>query len=279
MFLSLMKRHRIVFFPMKAQLENASFASFGRQRAPPPRYSSLPPDHSSSSEQKRLSSGQNQATINVLSVSLWDSWERRRSMKMLFLAVFACIAASGLASAQSAVGRALVDGKVVTLFDNGTWKHAGAAATVDNGCVDITPEVQFCNATLGWATTTAASPEINAAFRIDDRHYAQFLIEKLGSDDGLTADFMRKAVIMNAQDVTGSEPEVIDIVPVSLGALNGDTVVYRVTFDGIDIVFSNSLFTTPKRTFQIMTYAISSEYTLQHAEYQADLLSNTTLLE
>lgn len=201
-------------------------------------------------------------------------------MRLAILALATCLFGPGLAFAQSAVGKAVVGGKTVTLFDDGTWKYADAAGSVTPaGCTDITPAVQFCGASLGWISTPVASAEINAAFRIDARHYAQYLIEDLGSDDGLSAEFMRQVVLDNAQMATGNTPEVIDVQPATLVGLTGDTVIYKARINGLDVVFANSVFVEPKRVMQIMTYAIGSEYSPQHAGYQAEFLANTKLAE
>jgi hypothetical protein len=200
-------------------------------------------------------------------------------MRLLALAFVTSLIVHGPAVAQSAVGKALVGGKVVTLFDDGTWKYADAGTAAAGACEPITPTVEFCGSALGWATTPPASAEINAAYRINARHYAQYLIEDLGSDDGLTAEFMRQVVLDNAQMATGNQPEVIDVLPATLGSLSGDTVVYKVKINGVDVVFANSVFVQPKRVMQIMTYAIGGEYTPEHTGYQAEFLANTKLAE
>ena len=200
-------------------------------------------------------------------------------MKLGMLVLLACLATPGLALAQSVVGKAVVGGKTVTLFDDGTWKYATSESETSADCTDVTPTVKFCGAALGWGWTQPSSAEINAAYRIDARHYAQYLIEDLGSDDGVSADFMRQVVLDNAQMATGNTPEVIDVKPVTLGRLTGDTVIYKVKINGLDVVFANSVFVEPKRVMQIMTYAIGSEFSPQHADYQADLLAITMLSE
>ena len=201
-------------------------------------------------------------------------------MKLTAVALAAFLLIPGLAVAQSTVGKAVVGGKVVTLFDDGTWKYADAAGGASSEtCDDVTPTVQFCASALGWVSSPAASSEINAAYRIDTRTYAQYLIEDIGSDDGLTAEFMRQVVLDNAQMATGNTPEVVDVLPVTLGSLSGDTVVYTVKINGLDVVFANSVFVEKKRVMQIMTYAIGKEFTPQHAGYQAQFLANTKLAE
>lgn len=200
-------------------------------------------------------------------------------MRLGIFALLACLATPGYSLAQSVVGKAVVDGKIVTLFDNGTWSYATTAGEPPADCSDVTPTVQFCGGALGWGWTQPASAEINAAYRIDARHYAQYLIEDLGSDDGITAEFMRQVVLDNAKIATGNTPEIIDVKTVALGRLTGDTVIYKVKINGLDVVFANSVFVEPKRVMQIMTYAIGDEYTPQHAGYQTDLLASTKLSE
>lgn len=201
-------------------------------------------------------------------------------MKLAAFAIVAALLVPGHAQAQTAVGKALVAGKVVTLFDDGTWKYAdGAPNTLASGCDQITPEVEFCAASLGWTSSPGGSPEINAAYRIDARHYAQFIIEGLGTDDGLNAEFMRQVVLDNAEMATGTKPEVIDVLPAALGELTGDTVVYKAKINGVNVVFSNSIFLKPKLAMQIMTYAIASDYSPDHAGFQVDLLANTKFSE
>jgi hypothetical protein len=201
-------------------------------------------------------------------------------VKLVVLVCLTCLLDAGLAFGQSVVGKALVSGKVVTLFDDGTWKYADAVVNgSDTDCEQISPKVQFCANLLGWSKSLEANAEVTAAYRIDARHYAQFIIEDLGTDDGLSAEFMRQAVLENATMATGSKPEVIDVLPVTLGSLTGETVVYRGKFQGVSFVFSNSIFLEPKVTMQITTYAVAGDYTPVHASFQADLLANTKVAE
>ena len=156
---------------------------------------------------------------------------------LLSIALTAPIAAT----AQTVVGRSVVDGKVALLFDNGTWSY-DAGASAEGACKAITPAVQFCGQGAGWSDAPPATAEINAAFRIDARHYAQYLIEDLGTEDGLTADFMRSVVLSNAKTSTGQEAEIIDVRPATLGTLTGETIVFRVKMNGVDFVFANAIF-------------------------------------
>lgn len=89
-------------------------------------------------------------------------------MRLALLALVGCLTVPGFAVAQTAVGKAVVGGKTVTLFDDGTWKYADAAtAGTFAKCEDVTPTARFCGAALGRSGTAPPSPEINAAYRID----------------------------------------------------------------------------------------------------------------
>jgi hypothetical protein len=200
-------------------------------------------------------------------------------VKSLLGVMMATTLLAAQAAAQSVVGRALVDGRVALLYDNGTWKYE---APVDGSssapCDPIAPRIQFCGQPLGWTFSPPASPEINAVYRIDARHYAQYIIEDLGTDDGVTSEYMRNVVIQNAEMITGSPVEVIDVQPVEMGGLAGDSVTYRVNFNGLGLIFTTSVFLEPKVAMQISTYAVASELTDEHAALHALFLEHTKLV-
>lgn len=198
-------------------------------------------------------------------------------MRLSALLLAAGLATPGIALAYSEVEKAVASVPTVSTLDESAALSVGLgdAAAVD--CTPITLAVQFCGSALGWTSTTPASPEIDAAYRIDALHYAQYLIEDLDSDNGLTAQDMRHVVLDNIGLVSATTPELISVGPASLGVLTGDTVVYKARIKGMDVVFANSVFLQPKRVMQIMTFAVGAEYTAQQANYQAALLSNTKL--
>jgi hypothetical protein len=198
-------------------------------------------------------------------------------MRLSALVLAAGLAVPGVALAYAEVEKAIESVATMTALDVSASVPVGIGDTPAIGCTPITSAVQFCGSALGWTSTSPASPEINAAYRIDARHYAQYLIEELGSDDGLTARDMQQLVLDNIALVSGTPPELISVGPASLGLLTGDTVVYKAKIQGMDVVFANSVFLQPKRVMQIMTFAVGAEYTAQQADYQAALLSNTKL--
>lgn len=206
-------------------------------------------------------------------------------VKGLIAATALAIAWALPVSAQDVIGRALVDGKMVEIMSDRTWRFQGedGGATTDaadNGCEAIHQAVTFCIDPNLWEPSPPAGPDITAAYRHDDRHYAQFVIETFGTDDGITEEFMRDIVIQNAAGATGQRKEDIVILGIEPGEISGkpaETIIYQVEFDGLKVVFVNSIQLLPGLTMQAITYAISTEYTDKHQGLHQVLLENTQL--
>ena len=178
----------------------------------------------------------------------------------------------GITQAQDVVGSAIVDGRVITLFEDNTWEYT---APSEPDCSPIARGVEFCGRGSGWTATTPPNADIVAAYRYDDRHYGQMIIEEIGEEDGLTAAFMRDAVIQNAAVTTGLRPSEIPVIETYRSRVSGgsiETVVYSLNVDGLAVVFANSIRTAPRRTMQLMTYGIENEYTERHRDLHSAFL-------
>ena len=202
-------------------------------------------------------------------------------MKISFLAIVAMALVSGAmsdcASAQEAVGRSLVDGKSVTLFDNGTWAYEGEQ---DLRCSKLGSGISFCGSKNSWKKTTSGSTEIAASYRHDDRHYAIVIVEQLGIEDGLTQEFMRGAVVSNAAlaaNVAEEEIIVVGIETEERFPFATETIVYGTSLEGLGVTYANTIVTQPHKTFQLITYAVGSDYTQEHKVLHRDFLDGIEL--
>jgi hypothetical protein len=185
---------------------------------------------------------------------------------------------SGAALAQTVVGRSIVDGKVALLYDDNSWAFEMPATGGTASCDAVTTRVQFCGQSLGWTSSRPGTTDVNAAYEIDARHYAQYIVEEVGTDDGMNTEFMRRIVLENAKNFSGSDAEVINVEPATLGDLPGETIVYRVNVNGAGFIFANSIFVDTKLTMQAMTFSLATDYSPEQAKMQADLLANTKVL-
>ena len=101
-----------------------------------------------------------------------------------------------IVSAQSKVGTAVVDGSIVDLFSDKTWRFRDEEP---RECEQIKLGVSFCDESAIWKRLDNEGPEISAMYNYDDRNYAMFIIEAMGSDDGLSLELMRttqRAIIL-----------------------------------------------------------------------------------
>jgi hypothetical protein len=196
-------------------------------------------------------------------------------MKTLLLITALLLPAIG--HAQEVLGRSIVEGRSITILADGTWEYTDAA---DPTCDSIYRGVEFCGGAAGWQRTTPPNAEISASYRFDDRHYGQMIIEALGEEDGLTSKAMRQIIIQNAAAATGVQPSdiaVIDVYPIVFAGREIETIVYTFDVEGLNVVFANAISTSPRRTMQLMTYAIGSEYTDQHRSLHETFLSEIKL--
>lgn len=189
-------------------------------------------------------------------------------------ALVAALALPVGASAQEILGTSVIDGRRISILDDGTWVYADPA---DENCRPLTEVLAFCGEANGWTATRPPSPDIIAQYRYDDRNYAQFVYEALGTDDGMSLEFMREAVIGNAAGAAGvgeAEIPVIEVYDTTLGASEGETVVYLVTLNGLKIVFANTVVVTPRHTLQAMTFSIGTGFTDAHRRLHAAFLGD-----
>lgn len=200
-------------------------------------------------------------------------------MRVFYLIVtFITFLIANAATAQTQVGRALVDGRVVILFDDKSWTFLEEiGAENEDDCASAHPLVSFCGLGDPWIETPAPSPTINAQYRFNAQTYGQIVVEEIGTDQGLNMQFMRDAVINNAAAATGQGPEDIVVLktePREIDGLAGEAVYYQFKFSGLDVVFLNVIIITKNSSFQIMTYAIAPEVTEQHMEIHQDFENN-----
>ncbi len=195
-----------------------------------------------------------------------------RTLFMVFLLGF-----GQTATAQAVVGRAVVDGQIVVLFDDQTWGYEGESA---GGCDQFHAALSFCDPDNIWRTSAKPTPDIIAAYRYDDRHYGQFIIENLGRADGFTNEAMRQVVITGAAAASGipeTEIAILDIIDTKISGYQGETIVYEFNISGLNVVFANTLIVEDKFIIQAMTYSIGSGYSDKHQELQTYLIENTKI--
>ncbi len=194
-----------------------------------------------------------------------------RTLFMVFLLGF-----GQTALAQAVVGRAAVDGQIVVLYDDKTWGYETESA--GNDCDQFHAVLSFCDPDNIWQTARKSSPDVVGAYKYDDRHYSQFIIEGIGRNDGLTEESLREIIIKNAAIAAGI-PEtsiaILSITDAEISGYKGETVVYEFSISNLNAVFANTLILEDDFIIQAMTYVIGTGYSDKHQELQAYLIENT----
>lgn len=197
-------------------------------------------------------------------------------MRRLILALALLLPGPGVA--QEVVGQAIVDGRIVDLYDDQSWAYATEA---EPGCRSVTARVQFCGAAETWMPIELDNADVAAGFRHDDRHYAQFIIEQIGTDDGLSGEVMRQIVIDNAASASGRAPSaipVLEVTDVRLADQDTQTMVYIADIDGFSFVFANTIYLDTDFSMQVISFAVADSFTDKHRALHADLLTGTEVM-
>ena len=181
--------------------------------------------------------------------------------------------------AEKIVGRTVVSGRTVLLLDNNTWRFE--EETSEN-CNAITTRLSFCGDRSIWAPIDPASNEIAAQYRYDDRNYAQYIVEELGTNDGLTLEGVRNVIISHAASASNISPDdviVYDVSDVEFQGKTAETVTYQVIVDGARYVFMNTLVLEEDLILQAISYAVGDEWTEEGKDIHRQFLEFTEVNE
>ncbi len=184
-------------------------------------------------------------------------------IKLLISTVFAILCFALPAQAAAEIGKALIDGKIVILYDDNTWQFEGEAKVVSSACDELSRRVEICKGGTPYEQIAPANNELLGQFRKDDRNYAMIVEEEVGSKDGMTLEFMRSAIFEN-QIAGGVKKEDIIIIDTTEGEEFGQDstfVAMATSLDGLKLVYAYTIMIADTTTVQLITYALGQELT------------------
>jgi len=189
------------------------------------------------------------------------------------VAIFAgALALSSVSTmASDLVGTGFVKGKVVQLFDDGTWKYL--VKPENPGCETVHEFVDFCATNTNWKPWPGAKFDFDKLYNHDERHFAGLIVEKLGTVDGMTKEGMINSVLSIAADASKTSVEEIPVHSVTetkTDDVDGMQVVYGAKIDGLNVVYANSITVQEALTIQVVTWAIGKEFTPVHQDLHKD---------
>lgn len=199
---------------------------------------------------------------------------------------FAALAWGAPAAADEVVGRTQIDGRVVDLLENFTWRYADDAtegdAAAGHACARIDDALNFCGEALGWSAIRNTNPDVAAMYRRDDRSYGFFVIEGVGSEDGVALDGYSRSVLentANAGEIDMADLMVFDPEDSALFERPTRTVSYALTLNSLPIVYRNTIVLGARRTLQLVTFTVSKTLSEDHKAMHAAFLGAVSLVE
>ncbi|MBL9046079.1 MAG: hypothetical protein JNK34_02030 [Tabrizicola sp.] len=202
-------------------------------------------------------------------------------MKKPLLALLAGFLLSGLVQteveAQEVVGKAIVDGKTVSLYADKTWTFD--VATSSAGCSQITAKLSFCGDAERWRPSPNANAIINATYSLNASTYGLMIVEDIGTSVGISSELLRNTILKMAGTQSDSQPVVLGIESDTFQDKDLETLVYQVSINGLKIVFATTMYLTAGTTAQISTYEIGETYSEAHKAAHEDFLAATRIVE
>lgn len=182
--------------------------------------------------------------------------------RFLFIALVLLTAVSGISQVMAEqVGSAIVNGRIVVLDSDGTWRYQDEAgqSSQGSGCETI-EGADFCLSKINWKKTDG-SGDFAGLYVFANKYYFGVIFEPLGSDDGYTYEFLQDAILANAAAATGSNAKQVPVVNTSTnveGKPEFRSITYNPTINGTPFVFHNVFKIYPKKAVQLVFWGLGT---------------------
>jgi hypothetical protein len=176
------------------------------------------------------------------------------------------------------VGTAVIEGEIVELYSDYSWKFRSKEMLSNDSCNEITKIITFCGDT-NWVRDNdgAADPSIAAQFAHKDRIAHSMIIEEpIGANQGLSEEFMLEAILHNAATGSGNNVEDIPILAAEDGSLKNRKIKKIATlmdFNGLQFVMVYSVFIGDNYNVQLITWHAGNTYDQTAKVYHADFVN------
>ena len=188
-------------------------------------------------------------------------------MSFRYFAVISCLFSTLFLAGQAAfadeLGRVSLDGRTVIISADGTWRYAETDdVSLAEGCNLIEGVVRFCAPNDSYQILPQNSPPFSAIYQVDDpslTHYVGFVVEKLGRQQGLNANAVKKIVLAQAATAMNTSPENIlvrDERTIDMSGREFLSFAYEVKVENLEVSFINNIHVSETHTFQITVWAI-----------------------
>ena len=185
------------------------------------------------------------------------------------------------AFSQSVIGSAYVNGDVIEIMSDKTWRYKSEvnqnlrSKKKPQDCDFLKYGIYFCNKS-SWQVSAPTGSFTNL-YVIDDKTYAGFIIEEIGSNDGVTREFMTKLALDNAASAANvSTNQIVQhfVEEQSIDDISFTTVAYSAAVEGMSFIFLNNIYVNETVTAQAIVYGFGSSVNSRLLSLNKELINN-----
>jgi len=180
----------------------------------------------------------------------------------LVLMVILCLATQFNASAEQ-VGTAVVNGRIVILESDGTWRYKDDDEARASSNCDTVHGLELCLADAGWSKITQPGGDFAVSYAKAGRYYFGLIHEGYGKKDGYTYNFLQDAILANAAAAGGVQPKDVPILDTKtdVAAFPGfRSITYNPTLNGTPFVFHNLYKIYEDKAIQMVFWGLGKSF-------------------
>ena len=154
-------------------------------------------------------------------------------MRISIFIVSLLLAVSSSVNAQALLSRNLVNGRMIEVFDDFSWRYEDAT---EFDCVRISQLTEICDFEPDWTLTPINSVNLYLDFYFDELNYTRIVPFGAGGDIGYTLEFLIENLILDVAEYNGIDKEDIAIQGTFESEVLGQpaqTVAYSMTINGL----------------------------------------------
>lgn len=189
---------------------------------------------------------------------------------VLFLTLMVTASA---ANAQQLISRNLVNGRMVEIFSDYTWRYEDANT---QSCIQISTNVKICDFEDEWQLYPTPMPANFFDFRHDELTAARITHEGIGANFGWTANIMTEAMLLSVAEFYGIDVQDITVYesgPATISGLPAYSLVYGLEAQGVWVIIHETVWVGKEDIIEVSMQNYDLEVTEQAKELNRSFIS------